>query len=139
MPSQLYRPPSHDRLIQFFRALLLEAERAHTVGEYDNAETLYLRAIRSAGRHKITHEEAQGAELAGIFYYERGLLQKSKPYLMLAAERYRQWGSVFLANRVGDFMVAQGFNLFPDQDQETAEDEFTTNLHGNSKKRHPGS
>lgn len=121
------------------RALLLEAEKAYTVGELDSAETLYLRAIRSAGRHKITHEEAQGAELAGMFYYERGQPQKSKSYLILAAERYRQWGSVFLAKRVDDFMASHGFSSFPDQDHESAEEELLSCVHGNSKKRFPES
>ena len=139
----IYNAPSHSHPIHFLRALLLEAEKAHTVGEFESAETLYLRAIRSAGRHKFTHEEAQGAELAGMFYYERGQLLKSKSYLILAAERYRQWGSNFLANRVDDFMGAHDFSLLPDQDQATAEDELlsqiTNCVHGNSKKRFPES
>ena len=55
------------------KMLLLEAEKMHTLGDFDGAASFYERSIQSAREHKFIHEEAIASELAGLFYLERGL------------------------------------------------------------------
>ncbi len=82
------------------KVLLLEAENMFTHGDFDRAEPLYDDAIRSARDHKFIHEEAVASELAGIFYYERGLHQKSYSYLAHSVNTYEKWGAHAVARRV---------------------------------------
>jgi len=40
------------------KKLLLEAEREYAVGNFDQADALYLKAIASSKEHRFIHEEA---------------------------------------------------------------------------------
>lgn len=82
------------------KVLLLEAESMFTIGEFDRAVLTYDSAIRCAREHKFIHEEAIASELAGTFYYERGIYQKSYSLLVHSVESYRTWGAHAIAGRV---------------------------------------
>jgi hypothetical protein len=86
------------------KMLLLEAESMLTMGEINKAEPLYESAIRSAHDHKFIHEEAIASELAGIFYYERGLHQKSYSYFVHSVDCYEKWGAHAVVKRVKKFI-----------------------------------
>lgn len=80
--------------------LLLDAESEFTNGEFDRAGSLYDCAIQSAREHKFVHEEAIASELAGAFYHERGLHQKSFSCLVHSVKCYEMWGAFAVARRV---------------------------------------
>jgi hypothetical protein len=82
------------------KMLLLDAESMRTMGEIDKAGPLYDDAIRSAREHKFIHEEAIASELAGTFYYERGLHQKSYSCFVHSLNCYKKWGAHAVARRV---------------------------------------
>ena len=84
--------------------LLLEAESMLTMGDIDKAEPLYDSAIRSAHDHKFIHEEAIASELAGMFYYERGLRHKSYSCLLHSVDCYEKWGAHAVVRRVKNFI-----------------------------------
>ena len=86
------------------KVLLLEAEHMYTVGDYDNACTLYDSAIRSAHAHKFIHGEAIACEVAGMFYHERGMHIKSYPYFVHSVKSYTKWGALAIARRVETFL-----------------------------------
>ena len=87
--------------------LLLEAEKMHTLGDYDSASSLYERSIRSAREHKFIHEEAIASELAGIFYLDRGLHEKSLHLFLHSIWGYKTWGALAVAKRVETFIVGK--------------------------------
>lgn len=87
--------------------LLLDAEYMSTIGEYDKAEPLYRCAIRSSRGHKFVHEEAIASELAGTFYYERGLHQTSYSCFVHSMKCFEKWGAYAVATRVGN--VIKGY------------------------------
>ena len=82
------------------KVLLLEAESMFANGEIDSAGRFYNSAIRSAREHKFVHEEAIASELAGMFYFEIGLQQKSYSYLVHSVDCYKKWGAHAVAKRV---------------------------------------
>jgi hypothetical protein len=82
------------------KRLLLEAEHMYTLGEYDQASSLYDSAIRSAHDHKFLHGEAIASELTGIFYHERGLHSESYPYFVHSVTSYKEWGAHAISERV---------------------------------------
>ena len=86
------------------KMLLLEAESMLTMGDIDKAEPLYDSAIRSAHDHKFIHEEAIASELAGMFYYERGLRHKSYSCLLHSVDCYEKWGAHAVVRRVKNFI-----------------------------------
>jgi hypothetical protein len=96
------------------KTLLLEAECMHTKGEFDRAGSFYDNAIRSAHEHKFIHEEAIASELAGIFYYERGIRQKSYTCLVHSVECYAKWGAHAVARRV-ETVIGEYFGTVNDQ------------------------
>jgi hypothetical protein len=84
------------------KMLLLEAERSSIMGDFDQAESSYIRSVRSARDHKFVHEEAIASELAGIFFLDRGLHPKSYLFSMHSVECYKKWGALAVARRVED-------------------------------------
>jgi len=82
------------------KVLLFEAERKYTLGELDEAESLYARSIRSANEHKFMHEEAIASELAGDFFYETGRPSRARPFFLHSVECYERWGALAVARRV---------------------------------------
>ena len=89
------------------KRFLLEAEKLYCLGEFVHASSLYMSAIRSAREHKFAHEEALASELAGMFYYERGLHEKSMSLLMHSVWSYQKWGALAIAKRVEAFIESK--------------------------------
>jgi len=82
------------------KLLLVEAEMHNTRKEFDKAAVCYEASIRASQKHKFIHEEAIAIELAGIFFFERGLRQISKSFFEHSIECYEKWGAFAVANRV---------------------------------------
>ena len=89
------------------KMLLLEAEKMHTLNDFDSAASFYERSIRSAREHKFIHEEAIASELAGIFFLERGLREKSLHLFLHSIWSYKTWGALAVAKRVETFIVGK--------------------------------
>jgi len=82
------------------KMLLLEAEKMYTLGQFDQAEELYTRSIRSAHDHKFIHEVAIASEIAGDLFYERRVLSKSVALYKYSIKCYKEWGALAVARRV---------------------------------------
>ena len=87
------------------KVILLEAEKTYTVGNSEQAASLYERAIRLAHEHKFIHDEAIASELAGIFFSERGLRMKTEALLLHSIQCYKIWGALAVAKRVELFIA----------------------------------
>jgi len=85
------------------KMLLLKAEKMYILRDFDQAESLYIRSIRSANEHKFVHEEAIASEMAGHFYHERGFNQMALKLLQNSQKCYDKWGAYAVATRVGKF------------------------------------
>ena len=79
----------------------------HTSGDFDSAASFYERSIRSARQHKFIHEEAIASELAGLFYLDRGLREKSLHLFLHSIWGYKAWGALAVAKRVETFIVGK--------------------------------
>ena len=88
--------------------LILEAERMSILGQIDTAEYLYIRSVRSAKEHRFIHEQGVASELAGMFYYERGLQQKACLFLKHSIDCYNEWGALAVS-RVSGFSKSSCF------------------------------
>ena len=75
------------------KVLLLKAEAAFAGGEYEEAETLYDKAICSAKEHRFVNEEALGNELAAHFFRETGRIHEANICHSNAIETYNRWGA----------------------------------------------
>ena len=82
------------------KLLLIEAEMYNTQKDFEKASACYDASVEAARKHKFTHEEAMASELAGIFYLERGLNQKSCEYFARSIKCFEQWGAHAMARRV---------------------------------------
>ena len=87
--------------------LLLEAEKMHTAGDFVSAASFYQKSIRSARENKFIHEEAIASELAGLFYLDRGLREKSLHLFLHSIWSYKTWGALAIAKRVETFIVGK--------------------------------
>jgi len=87
------------------KVILLEAEKTYTVGNSEQAASLYERAIRLAHEHKFIHDEAIASELAGIFFSERGLRMRAEALLLHSIQCYKTWGALAVAKRVELFIA----------------------------------
>ena len=87
--------------------LLLEAEKLHTSGAFESAALFYEKSIQSARQHKFIHEEAIASELAGLFYLDRGLREKSLHLFLHSIWGYKTWGALAVAKRVESFIVSK--------------------------------
>jgi len=75
------------------KSILLQAELHYLEGDLESAESAYKTSIKSAHKHKFIHEEALAYELYGIFCYENKMVDKGLKQLLLAVDKYRQWGA----------------------------------------------
>jgi hypothetical protein len=121
------------------KMLLLEAESMHTKGEFDRAGSFYDNAIRSAHEHRFIHEEAIASELAGIFYYERGIRQKSYKCLVHSVECYEKWGAHAVARRVEtdirDYFGTDVNHVVSSAGDDTSLEDVLSSSQGYEKKR----
>ena len=85
--------------------VLLEAEKLYTMGNIDQASLFYERAIRLAHEHKFVNDEAIASELAGMFFFERELHEKTKTLLLHSVQCYKTWGALAVAKRVETFVT----------------------------------
>ena len=119
------------------KMLLLEAENKHTLGDFDSAASFYERSIRSAREHKFIHEEAIASELAGIFFLEGGLREKSLHLFLHSIWSYKTWGALAVAKRVETFIVGKYgsvvMQVVPSQD--TFDRLFESSEDNSTKKR----
>ena len=117
--------------------MLLEAEKMHTLGDFNSAASFYERSIRSAREHKFIHEEAIACELAGIFFLERGLREKSLHLFLHSIWSYKKWGALAVAKRVETYIVSKFgsvvMQVVPSQDKFDCL--FESNEEAASKKR----
>jgi len=75
------------------RFALVSAETAGIEGRESEAMRLYEQAIRSAGEHGFTQNEAVANELAARFHRARGLDRIADGYLREARACYVRWGA----------------------------------------------
>ena len=89
------------------KMVLLEAEKMYTVmGNFDQAASLYERAIRLAHEHKFINDEAIACELAGIFFCEQGIHDmKAEALLLHSVQCYETWGALAVARRVETYIA----------------------------------
>jgi len=88
------------------KLLLMEAEYHNTQKDYANAAICYETSIKAAQDHKHIHEEAISHELAGTFFFERGLHQKSYLFYRQSIECYKKWGANAVVRRVEKILHA---------------------------------
>jgi PAS domain S-box-containing protein len=74
-------------------AALLSAEIARIEGRELDAERFYERAIASARKNSLIHNEALANELAARFYAARGFDKIARVYLQDARHCYLRWGA----------------------------------------------
>lgn len=72
--------------------LLMEAELAKHLDEFENAAQLYEDAIKMAKHNGYIRFEALSNELTAHFYFERGFKKIAKTYLTEARYCYQKWG-----------------------------------------------
>ena len=87
------------------KMVLLEAEKMHTIGSFDQASLFYDRAIRVAHEHKFVNDEAIASELAGTFFCERGLSVAAEALLLHSVHCYKTWGALAVARRVETYIA----------------------------------
>jgi hypothetical protein len=117
------------------KRLLLEAEHMYTLGEYDQASSLYDSAIRSAHDHKFLHGEAIASELTGIFYHERGLHSESYPYFVHSVTSYKEWGAHAISERTVDILRHDQLSTITDSRTRTPLGHLFSSSQGGKKKR----
>ena len=88
------------------KLLLMEAEYHNTQKDYANAAICYETSIKAAQDHKHIHEEAISHELAGTFFFERGLHQKSYLFYRQSIECYKKWGANAVVRRLENILFA---------------------------------
>ncbi|MBD2680201.1 MULTISPECIES: AAA family ATPase [Nostoc] len=72
---------------------LVEAEKARSLGQNWQAESLYEQAIQGAKKYEFLHEEALAYERAAEFYIATGREEIGQFYLKNAHYCYVQWGA----------------------------------------------
>lgn len=90
------------------KQLLIEAEHHYAMNNYSSAAKCYEASIKAAKNHKFIHEEALANELAGIFFLERGMREKSLSHFNESIACYRKWGAFAVATRV-ETSIEKGF------------------------------
>ncbi|KAL7550813.1 hypothetical protein ACHAWF_015589 [Thalassiosira exigua] len=89
------------------KLMLLEAEKMHTLGNFERASSHYESAIRSARQHRFLQEEAISCELAGIFFDRRGGHKKTTQLLLHSVRCYDEWGATAVATCVQSFVATK--------------------------------
>ena len=83
---------------------LLEAEDYYCRGDFEQATESYKKAISSAKAHKFINDEALACELVGEFFLYIDNQTSSLEYLMLAHEKYCEWGAHGKASQLFSFI-----------------------------------
>lgn len=86
------------------KVLLVEAEWYNIKKGFDKAALCYEASIRAAHQHRFVQEEAIASELAGIFFLERGLLEKSQSFFDHSMKCYQKWGAFTAVKRIEDMI-----------------------------------
>ncbi len=86
------------------KLLLAEAEYYYTIKDFDKAALCYEASIKAAQEHRFIQEEAMAHELAGIFFLERGLRQRSHSYFKKSISCFQKWGAFAVVRRIEDFI-----------------------------------
>jgi len=82
------------------KLFLMEAELHNTQKDFEKAAMYYEASIKAAQEHKFLHEEAIANELAGLFFFERGIHPKSYSFFKDSITCYRKWGANAVATRI---------------------------------------
>jgi len=82
------------------KLLLVEAEMYNTQKDYEKAALCYEASIIAAQQHKFIHEEAIASELAGNFFLERDLHEKSRLFFENSIKCHKKWGASAVAKRI---------------------------------------
>jgi tetratricopeptide (TPR) repeat protein len=72
---------------------LMEAEECYSLGDVGTAQKCYGMAIEGAKRHRFVNDLALCYEIAAMFYFGIGEVQKSLEHFRLAHEAYTSWGA----------------------------------------------
>ena len=83
---------------------LLEAEDYYCRGDFEQATESYKKAISSAKAHKFINDEVLACELVGEFFLHIDNQTSSLEYLMLAHEKYCEWGAHGKASQLFSFI-----------------------------------
>jgi hypothetical protein len=76
----------------------MDAERAYSEGNFEDAQVLYTKAIELATTHKYINDEALACELAANFYSSTGSTATALQYYTWAHAKYCEWGANAKAN-----------------------------------------
>jgi PAS domain S-box-containing protein len=93
---------------------LVEAERQRLLGQADDDDDSYDRAIDLAQAHGYLNEEAMANELAGRFYLTKGKPKIARAYLLDARHGYLRWGAIAKVNDL-DQRYPQFFDRLPER------------------------
>lgn len=97
---------------------LIEAEVAGIEGRFQEAITLYHRAIEGARQNEYLQEEAVAWEQAGIFYRDAGLEEEARVFITKAYQCYIRWGAKtkikVLEDRYPSFFIKEPGSPLPD-------------------------
>lgn len=75
------------------KVFLLEAEKAFTQGELEEAALCYDKAIDSAKQHRFIGEQALSCERTALFYTENGSTGQARKYFETSQDLYEAWGA----------------------------------------------
>jgi predicted ATPase/signal transduction histidine kinase/tRNA A-37 threonylcarbamoyl transferase component Bud32 len=96
---------------------LVEAERSRVLGKDDDAREFYDKAIALAHENEYLNEEALAYELAGQFYWLKGMPKVAQVYLRDAHYAYQQWGALAkvknLETRYPQFLLPKTASTIP--------------------------
>ena len=98
--SEMQRWNGHSSWNWESKMLLLEAEMNFSKGYLEEAAPLFMASVRSAHTHKLMNDEAICSELAGVYFYEKGLHESAYQLFMHSLQCYNKWGALALAKRV---------------------------------------
>jgi PAS domain S-box-containing protein len=92
--AKLQRWAAHAPMNYLHKWCLVEAERARVLDRSGEAREQYDQAIALAQRHRYLNEEALAHELAGRFYFDKGLTQFAEVCVHNARYAYQRWGAL---------------------------------------------
>lgn len=111
---------------------LMEAEWKRVKGNFNDARTLYDRAIAESAKQEFTHETALAYELTGRFYLEQEAHDLAEFYLKSAYNTYREWGATAKLRNLEQNLpkYVSGVNRATSLSESASVDEDSSMLHG---------